>query len=78
MIQQTFHKKITKIVKNYLTGQYTKDLTVFQAILHDLVGVKLTKTEQERLDKLLKIFFLGQLCGLPTLNAVLDILALKL
>lgn len=77
MIRQNFHNKITKIVKNYLTGQYSQGLTVFQVVLRDLAGVQITEKEQKRLDKLLKIFFLGQLCGLPTLNAVLDKTGIK-
>jgi hypothetical protein len=75
--KKKFPRVVSKIVKKYFLGEYESDLSVFSAVQKDLKDVSFGKKECLQLQKLLRIFFIGQLVGLPTMNSILEAQGLK-
>lgn len=65
MLKKEFQKAVKKIIKKYFQGELAWSLSS----LESLSGV--TFEQKGQLNKILSLFFLGQLLDLPTLNAIL-------
>lgn len=72
MIDKNFEYAISSVVKKYFSAQYTDSLTVFDDVSERLEGIDLAPIELSHLRKLLRLFFLGQLTGLPSLRCIMD------
>ena len=59
------------MVKKYFNGAYEGELKIFDVLQTELQEVPFDASESRDLKKLMKIFFLGQLVGLPTLHSLL-------
>ncbi len=69
------HKKnriIAEIVKNYFKEVYTESFSVFDDLENKLGTRDFNEKEEQQLKRLVSLFFLGQLVGLPTLNSILE------
>ena len=64
-------KTLALLVKNYFKGVYENDFTVFDDIEEKLGIRDFNQAEERELKRLISLFFLGQLVGLPTLNSIL-------
>lgn len=62
---------MSDLVKKYFQGIYSRDVSVFKVLSVQLEGHQLSSKELSSLEKLLQVFFLGQLIGLPTLRSIL-------
>ena len=72
---QKYTKKnriIAEIVKNYFKEVYTESFSVFDDLENKLGVRDFNEKEEEQLKRLVSLFFLGQLVGLPTLNSILE------
>ena len=72
---QKYTKKnriIAEIVKNYFKEVYTESFSVFDDLENKLGTRDFNEKEEEQLKRLVSLFFLGQLVGLPTLNSILE------
>lgn len=58
-------------MKKYFRGIYSDSLNIFDVVKNDLSEVCFTEKEGHQLKKLLNVFFLGQVVGLPTLHSIL-------
>ena len=77
MIQQKIQTELEKIIDTFLKGKYTDTIDVFNdayALLKDEI---FDENAMSQLSKLFQIFFVAQLGGISTLNAVLKTLKLK-
>jgi hypothetical protein len=75
-------KKIRKILslvtKKYFAGKYEASLNIFDELPQLLPPTSdFTQAQSNQLKKLLRIFYLGQLVGLPTLNTILQRFEIK-
>jgi hypothetical protein len=66
-----FQTIIKKIVKNYFENKFSGDLNVFDTVTKEFQNFTLNDKELAKLKKFLKIFLLGQIVGLPSLNCIL-------
>jgi hypothetical protein len=60
------------LVQKYFRGTYESSLDIFDVVQSELNEVSFTSVEGGQLKKLLQIFYLGQLVGLPTLHSILS------
>ncbi len=60
------------MVQKYFRGAFEAGLNIFEIVQQELESLNFTDEESRHLKKLLKIFFLGQLIGLPTLHSILS------
>ena len=65
-------REVSNVVKKYFSSQYTDSLSVFEDISQHLEGIELDAKDLSHLRKLLRLFFLGQLTGLPSLRCIMD------
>lgn len=63
---------MSDLVKKYFQGAYSANINVFTVLSDKLDSLDLTSNQLQDLNKLLHIFFLGQLVGLPTLGSILE------
>ena len=63
---------MSNLVKKYFRGTYSNDVSIFTALSAELESLTLADNQLKDLEKLLHIFFLGQLVGLPTLGSILE------
>jgi hypothetical protein len=68
---KNFQTIISKIVKKYFAGKFSDDLDVFDTVTTELQNFTLSDKELSKLKKILKIFLLGQIVGLPSLTCIL-------
>ena len=64
-------KILATLVKNYFQDIYTEHFTVFDDLEVKLGIRDFNQAEENELKRLVSLFFLGQLVGLPTLNSIL-------
>lgn len=69
--KKNFRRVISALVQKYFHGTYEASLSIFDAVQLELNEVSFTAVEGRQLKKLLRIFYLGQLLGLPTLHSIL-------
>lgn len=72
MIKKKIQREVSNVVKKYFSSQYTDSLSVFEDISQHLEGIELDAKDLSHLRKLLRLFFLGQLTGLPSLRCIMD------
>ena len=70
--KKNFRRVVCECVKKYFHGVYEADLNVFDALDAELTDVVLSANDARELKKILNIFFLGQIVGLPTLHSILQ------
>lgn len=75
--KKNFSKKLKTLVNEYFTGQFSDSQSLLERLDNTLQIDKLSTEQQATLRKLLSIFFLGQLIGLPSLNSILEFHAIK-
>ena len=68
---KNFRLILSSVVKKYFQGKYTEEVSVFDVISTKLDGVDMSKADKDNLSRILQLFFLGQLTGLQSLNAIL-------
>ena len=76
-VKKTFSKKLNKTVNDYFNDKFYNSLDLLSDLDEFVESNRLTPTQQADLRKLLSIFFLGQIIGLPTLNSVLQYHGIK-
>ena len=70
MIRKNINTVIGKIVKKYFSGHYTASCSVFTDLKSAIEGVDIDEKTMSHLQRLLQIFFLGQVLDLHTLNSI--------
>ena len=70
-IKKNFRRVVSPLVQKYFQGTFEECLSVFEVVQNELNAVVFTPVEGRQLQKLLRIFYLGQLLGLPTLHSIL-------
>jgi hypothetical protein len=69
--KKNFSKILGNLTKKYFKGHFEKDLNILDSLQNSLEGMDLSVAQKRDLQKMQKIFFLGQLVGLPTLHSIL-------
>jgi len=69
MIQKNLKKALAKAVQSFYTYRFDK----IQEILESIDETLLDSAQRSEFLKFQKLFFLGQLLGLPTLHAILAV-----
>lgn len=62
---------MSNIVKKYLNGSFAEGIDVFETLEKEIDSTECTRKELHVLRKLMEIFFIGQLVGLPTMKSIL-------
>ena len=62
---------MSNLVKKYFKGDYCGNVSVFSSLSKELDSLNLNAQQLGQLEKLIQVFFLGQLVGLPTLQAMM-------
>ena len=70
MIRKKIGTRLEKIVSNYFSNHYTTSFSVFEDFKATVEGIELDAQTMSHLQRLLQIFFLGQLLNLHTLNSI--------
>lgn len=68
---------MSNLVKKYFKGDYCGHASIFSSLSDELDSLTLSTQQLGELEKLLQVFFLGQLVGLPTLQAMLTKFGIK-
>ena len=69
--KKNFRRVVFPLVEKYFRGTYESSLNIFDVVQLELNDVHFTAVEGGQLKKLLQLFYLGQLVGLPTLHSIL-------
>jgi len=69
--KKNFRQVVSKITKRYFAGQYQDSVSVFSVLQSELQEGTFGPQEAGQLKKMMAVFFLGQLVGLPTLHSIL-------
>lgn len=69
--KKNFRRVVFPLVEKYFRGTYESRLNIFDVVQLELNDVHFTAVEGGQLKKLLQLFYLGQLVGLPTLHSIL-------
>jgi hypothetical protein len=70
-VKKKFGQILSEVTKKYFAGAYECSLNVFDELPKLLSPTSnFTEAQSEQLKKMLRIFYLGQLVGLPTLHSI--------
>lgn len=75
--KKNFQQIVSSIVKKYFSGRYEQDLSIFPTLTEQLSNIELTVQDNLERQQLMRLFFLGQIVGLPNLHSILERFEIK-
>lgn len=75
--KKNFQQIVSSIVKKYFSGKYEQDISIFSILTEQLSNIELTVQDKLELQQLMRLFFLGQIVGLPNLHSILERFEIK-
>ena len=75
--KKNFEQILSRIVKKYFSGKYEQAISVFGVLDEHITGMELSEKDRVELQKLMRLFFLGQIVGLPNLHSILERFGIK-
>lgn len=75
--KKNFEQLLSSIVKKYFAGKYEQNISVFDVLKEHISGIELSEKDRVDLQKLMRLFFLGQIVGLPNLHSILERFGIK-
>jgi hypothetical protein len=74
---KNFRQILSSVVKKYFQGKFTDKVSVFETLSKELDGVAMSKQDAHDLSRMLRLFFVGQVAGLQSLNMILVYFGIK-